>query len=94
MLEVSERRTEPAQRPGDRPQHAGLLEAGRHVHCLDARRDEVGPPRQSREAKVTAGELRQALEQVRDVRLVARPLTAEHVGVDDDQGHAQAAASR
>jgi hypothetical protein len=75
-------------------QHPRLLESGRNVHRLDAVRDEVGTTGEGREAKVVAGEIRQPPEEVLDIRLVARALPAENVGIDDDERPCHAAASR
>ena len=94
MLEVRERGAEPAERPRNGVQHAHLLEARGHVHRLDARRHELGPPGQRGKAEPAAGENRQAREQVLDVGLVARALPAEDVRIDDHERSAHAAASR
>ena len=94
VLEVRERGAEPAERAWDGPEHPRLLHPRGHVHGLDPGRDEVGTTGQRGEAKLVTGEGRQVSQQVLDVRLVARPLPAEHVRVDDDERRAHAAASR
>ncbi len=91
---MRERGAEPAERARNSVQHSHLLQARRNVHGLDAGRDELGTPGQRRETEIVAGERRQAREQILDVGLVARPLPAEHVGVDHDERSAHEAASR
>ena len=92
VLEVRERGAEAAEQPRHPDGHPRDLAAGLELDRLDAFRDEVGPPGDGGEPEVRrAGELAQ---QRGDVGLVARPLPAEHVRVDDDQRGAHPAASR
>ncbi len=90
--EVRERRTKPAQEERHTHGHTQLLDARRQRDRLDTRRHELGAPRDRGKAQAAAGRGQRA-EQVLDVRLVARALPAEHVGVDDDERLAHAAAS-
>ena len=92
MHEVRERRPEPAQEQRHANGHAQLLDAAGELDRLDPRRDELGPPRDRREAKSVA-DGRQRAQKILDVRLVARALPAEHVGVDHDERIAHAPSS-
>ena len=89
VLRVHERGPEPAQRARERPHHPQLLRARGELHGLDAVRDQLRVPGDGREPQARARRRPgQRPEQVPDVGLVARPLAAEDVGVDDDQRHA------
>jgi hypothetical protein len=83
VLEVRERRPQAAQEPGHRPRHPQLLAPRGQVERLDAVRHELGVAGERDEPEVT-GLAPELAEQVRDVRLVARPAPAEDVGVDRD----------
>ncbi len=87
VLSVAEVRAESAERPGKRPRHAELLRASLELAGLDALGHELGMPGDGDEAQV-GRDARQLAQQVPDVRLVARALAAEDVGVDDDEAHA------
>ena len=52
---------------------------------LDPTGDELRPPRHGREPELLAPGCRQVAEEVLDVRLVARSLPAEDVGIEHDQ---------
>ena len=88
VLEVRERRAQLSQHAWHRPRHPQLLEAGGHVHGLDAVGNELGPPRKGREAEPVARRRGQVAQEVEDVRLVTRAPAAENVRVDDDEAHA------
>src|SRR5437667_853958 len=85
MLEVRQRGSDAPQQPGDAPGHSQLLELRLELDRLDPVRDELGPAGDRAEAELLAPQGGQPPEQVLDVRLVAGPLPAEHVGVDDDE---------
>ena len=86
MLEVRERRAEPAQQARQPPGHADLLAPGAE---LDRPRCPRGTSRGAGSTAANrspaAGRPGQRAEQVLDVGLVPGTAAAEHVGVDDDQ---------
>jgi hypothetical protein len=90
--EVRERGTQPPEEARHAQSHAQLLHTGPQLDRLDSFGEELRPARDRRETKIR-GDLRERLQQPRDVRLVAGALPAQDVGVDDDQRNAQPAAS-
>ena len=85
MLEMRERRAQPAQQTRHRPAHPELLGGCAEDDRLDPGGHELWMPRDRREPELIAAERRQPAEQVLDVGLVAGPLPAEHVGVEHDE---------
>jgi hypothetical protein len=83
MDEVREARLHTAEEPRHRPRHPQLLRSGRQQEWLDPFRHERRVSRDGRDPEV-ALQIGEGEEQVRDVRLIARPASAEEVGVDDD----------
>ena len=84
MDEVRQRGPEPAEHARYADRHAELLRARTQDDRLDAVRHERGIARERSDAKVGC-RLRQCAQELLDVRLVARPVTAEHVGVDEHE---------
>ena len=94
MDEVGERGPEAAEQARHADRHARDLVPGRKVHRLDSFGHEVGAARDRGETQVRwrgSGELAQERA---NVGLVAGALPPEHVGVEDDERRAHAAASR
>ncbi len=89
VLEVGEPRPEPPDEPRQPPRHAPLLRAGVKLDRLDTVRNEVRVPRDGRKAEIRS-HVRQLPEQIGDVGLVAGPLAAEDVGVQEHVDHAAA----
>jgi hypothetical protein len=85
VLEVGERRPQPAEELWQRPRHAHFLRPGAEPDRFHSVRDELRAARDCRKAEVSAADRREQPQQVLDVRLVPGPLPAEDVGVDDDQ---------
>jgi hypothetical protein len=83
--EVREQRTQAAEEPRHRPQHAELLHARVELDRADALRDEIRPARDGGDVEVAG----KRTQQLTHIGLVARPVATEEVGVDDD--HAAAA---
>lgn len=94
MLEVSKRRPDPAEQARKGPGHPELLRASGERKRINAVRHELGMPGDRGEAQLAAGHSGKCPEQVLDVRLVAGPLAAENVGIDDDERRGRHAASR
>ena len=86
---VSPHRSHSPKEPRKLPGHAQLLRAGRQLERLDPGRHPRGMAGHSCEPQI-GRRRRQLAEQVLDVSLVAGPLAAEHVGVDEDVDHAAA----
>ncbi len=88
MLEMGDVRPHAPYDPGERPGHAQLLAPCREVKSLDSVWNQLRVARDGDERELVC-ELRQLAEQVRDVRLLAGALTAEDVGIhQDERAHA------
>ena len=83
LQEVRERRPVAPEEERHADGHPHLLALGAEANGLDPGRDELRVAGHGDEPEVgrDAGQL---ADQVRHIRLVARPLAAEHVGVDHD----------
>jgi hypothetical protein len=85
--EVRDARLDATQEPRHRPRHPQLLRAGRQHERLDS----FGHERRvagDRGDPLVALQVGERTEKVRDVRLVAGAVAAEHVGVDHDHSAA------
>ena len=89
MLCMRERRTQAAERTRERPRHAHLLRARREAERLGPIWDELGMARHRDEPDAGLGRERAELaEEIERVCLVARPMPAEDVRIEDDDAHA------
>ena len=84
VLEVREAGAQRAQEARQRPGHSRLLQAGRQLDRVDARRHSRGVARDGGETEV-GRDTRQLAQEVLDVRLLAGPVPAEYVRVDHDE---------
>jgi hypothetical protein len=89
VLVMAEPRPHVTQEPRELPRHAHLLGARGKLDRLDAGWNPVGVPCHRSEAEVWCHR-GQLAEEVLDVRLVARPLPSENVGIEKDVDHAAA----
>src|SRR5207245_10498438 len=92
VQKVRDRRADTPQQARDRPGHPQFLAPRWQVQRLDAFGHELGPARNRGEAKIVCDPRKRAQELL-DVRLVAGPLPAEHVGVDHHERLAPATSS-
>ena len=86
VLEVTERRAELPEQARQRHRQPQLLERRPEPHGLDSLGDEAGVARDGGDPNSGSGrQRRQLAQEVEHVRLVARALAAEDVGIDDDE---------
>jgi len=90
---VTDRGPESPEQARQPPGHAQLLHAPRQQDRLDAVGHQIRPAGDGGDPEIL-GSCRKRPQELLDVRLVACPLTAEDVRVDQDERRAQADASR